>query len=216
MTTYEVMIDNARMQIHCHDEAPPPTNVVIDVPMTQGLRIEYATDGTSSSTSVTPPYVFDNVLHPAPTNNDSDSTYIYPTKWGGMPSSDLSSVPETPGGYELQSVMPIMYAHTEGGAQIDIPEDTSDWGYNPNPTKSPYLIFTHFGGEVLDDIPEGIDPSEPILSGYLSLPLAGGILASPFRWDQYYVGSPTPPYTANPVSIHATNIYMRYTFVPVI
>lgn len=142
MTFYEVALDNAKIQIHCHEEAPIVLEpIVIDVPATQVrlLRSSVA-DGYTSDTSGIP-------INPSSTTIDlyayfggptgDTANYIYWEKFDGHDADSLDWIPTTPAGYALADIRPYIIAYTAG---TQVVEEATGW--HPPAEKSPFIGVT--------------------------------------------------------------------------
>jgi hypothetical protein len=190
---------------------PPTPDVVIDVPLTLGRRIEYATDGTFTTTDVGLPVTFDTTIYPTPTDDHIQNTYLYPLEWDGLDATTLDFVPATPAGYGLATITFAMTAHLTGGTADPITVDTSGWGYTPPPTESPNIVFGSGGGPLFDVFPSS---DAEVVSGAMgtTAPTAGDF-ASPFRYQKWNgLVAPTPPYSADTRAIVAAAIVIRFTY----
>ena len=217
--TFEVVIDNAKIQVHCHDEEPPATTLFIDVPLTRGRIQRTEEDGSSTDEFHDYPGSWPEVMAynrwTDPTYTHLGGTVLNPIDWDGITIGGSNGfVPDTPDGYSLTEIRFILKAHMTGGAPDVITEDTSSWGYLPAPTKSPYFADVHSGtGRVFDDFPTS-EPSDWIECGE-PFSLANEHFASQWRLNKWFAVIPSPPYPAEPRAIVLNGMGLRFVYDPI-
>lgn len=158
--TYEVSIDNAKMQVHCH-EVSPPAPYTVDVPATQGRLVRdapstgYHTDNVIPLTSST---TIDFYAYFGGAAGDT-SNYLYMLQFNGIAASSTDWIPVADDGYELTDVRPYIIGYIAGGPQIT--EEATGW--TPPAEKAPFvgvssslLSFDTFSGSYSADNPKQI------------------------------------------------------------
>jgi hypothetical protein len=213
---FELILDNAYMQVHCHDVAPP-SPITSEVLLTRGRFIDRDTSGTSIDNFIDFPsgwpVVFKQTVYSDPTNDHLNNTFLYPVEWDGHDSSGTDFIPETPTGYSLSEIVPFVKGYITGGAQDTITVDTSGWGYLNAPSLSPYLVSNASEPYSIDAFPT-TDPTDPILCS-AGFNLMNEQFQSPLMFIKWYPSGPgSPPYSSDPRQINMTEWGLRFVFNP--
>jgi hypothetical protein len=182
--TYEVAIDNARMQMHCNDEAPP-ADIIIDLPAVRTRNIGGGIDGTVGYLAA----------------NDASEFSIPPAdqvgvlQFGAGPDESTAAngvivnMPATPAGYYLYRAQYVAEAYADHSSGTINPPDWS--AYTPTPTTSPLLNLESSGtsNNYALDLPTGGYSGEQVWGGSELLTrltaAVGSQLPANRLWNEY-------------------------------
>lgn len=208
---YEMFVDNAKIQVHCNDEAPPPEEIFIDVPLTRA-RLTGNVGGTDvdefidlpDAWPVTFEATIGGAVPPYP------SMFLYPVDWDGVTIGGGNEfIPTPPEGYEIADCRFAVKGHTTGGSVSAIGVDTSGWGYHPNPTTTPYLVSSTSFSPCMNGF--GTDDPGEWIEGAAWL-LSNDQYQGNLHFEHWYSPTP-PPWYSVPVKIVMTEWVLRFRCV---
>lgn len=154
---FELVVDNAKLQLNCHDEAPlsPLEPFTSDHYWTRGRLIRTTPSHSSDTDEFVDFYADRHIDHDIDFYNfflgPNTTTILYLVDIDGVeqPSPDWIPVHD---GYELVRVQPFIIGYVVGDSRTSAALGT---GYHPEPVKKPY-IAGHVAGSY--DLAWGDDP----------------------------------------------------------